>query len=139
MHKIIKIFAALALLLALIAGSLAWMGSSAFNNEEKATLTDSIALKKSRVVLALYRQEMWDGTIWRLFEITGTPLSSVPSLNADIKIKGKQIAYKFETTGRDGLGPYRFKRIGDNETQFCSANSCWNIECLSANGECSVN
>jgi hypothetical protein len=60
-------------------------------------------------------------------------------VSAEIKIDGKQIAYKFEASGHDGPGPYFLKPNGQNNVVFCSAISCWEIKCLSSQNECTVN
>src|SRR3569832_1679663 len=94
--------------------------------------------RNREVFLALYCQQMWDGTIWRLFEVTAPPLSSVPSPHGDIKIEGKELAYKFEAAGYDGPGPFHLKLTGNKEIQLCSAISCWDVVCSSTKGQCSV-
>lgn len=123
----------------LIVGTLLWVISHIFTNEDVATLTAKVAIEDNKSFIALYRQEMWDAIIWRVYKIKGTPPDTVPSVNAEIKIQGREIASKFEATGQDGPGPYYLKPNGYRHVMFCSAMSCWEIQCLSTQDECTVN
>lgn len=137
--KVIKILVSLVFLLTLAVAIGYWFISQAFTNEDTATLIDKVAIDGGNHSLALYRQRMWDGNIWQVFEVKNTPLPSVPSMNAEIKIEGKQITYKFEASDHDDPGPYYLKPNGQNNVLFCSASSCWEIQCLSSQNECTVN
>lgn len=134
-----KILVGSVVVIILIVGTLLWAISQVFTNEEVATLTDKVNIEDKKSFIALYRQEMWDGIIWRVYQIKGKPLDTVPSLNAVTKIEGKEIASKFEATGHDGPGPYYLKPNGYRHVMFCSAMSCWEIQCLSTQDECTVN